>query len=69
MKKTLTTTLLLVAFIGFSNTKKVTDCTEIYKATRDAAKVQGFNQSESQKIGAAAFYACRRENSKTIKNI
>ncbi len=64
MKKILTTTLLFVTFISFSNTKTETNCTEVYRATRDAAQGQGFNQSEAQQIGAAAYYACKNENYK-----
>jgi len=65
MKKTVIIfSLILVPFFGFINEKKKTVkkidvCTDVYRATRDAALSEGFNYSKAQQIGAAAYYTCR----------
>ncbi len=44
--------------------KKADACTDVYRATRDAALAEGFNYTKAQQIGAAAYYSCRAQLTK-----
>ncbi|UGS21052.1 hypothetical protein [Flavobacterium cyclinae] len=61
--------LILLPIMGFSGEKKSTiknadACTDVYRATRDAALAEGFNYTKAQQIGAAAYYSCRAQLTK-----
>lgn len=63
-RKIIIFSIILLPAIGFSNEKvkkikKVDACTDVYRATRDAALAEGFNYTKAQQIGAAAYYSCR----------